>query len=148
MKKQSVIEQNEGMSVMQTLEQGFLLQGGRYRIEKVLGQGGFGITYLAEECASGKNVAIKEFFMKTFCERDEKTSRVALGTKGNHEFVERFRVKFVKEAHSLMRLRHTNIVKVCDIFEENGTAYYVMDLKSATTPFNILLACTCPLLLN
>ena len=115
---------------MQTLEQGFLLQGGRYRIEKVLGQGGFGITYLAEECASGKNVAIKEFFMKTFCERDEKTSRVALGTKGNHEFVERFRVKFVKEAHSLMRLRHTNIVKVCDIFEENGTAYYVMEYAS------------------
>ena len=41
-----------------------LLQGGKYRIERVLGQGGFGITYLGEQVALGRKVAIKEFFMK------------------------------------------------------------------------------------
>ena len=58
------------------------MQGGKYRILSVLGQGEFGITYLAEQTLLDVKVAIKEFFMKELCERDEGTSYVTLGTYG------------------------------------------------------------------
>lgn len=51
-----------------------LLANGRYRVEKVLGHGGFGITYLGEHTALGYKVAIKEFFMGDFCERGDRES--------------------------------------------------------------------------
>ena len=112
---------------MITLQQGSTLQGGRYRIERVLGQGGFGITYLAEDCVTRQNVAIKEFFMKEYCSRDGSTSHVTLGTEGSRETVIRSREKFLKEAHVLAGLNHPHIIHVQESFEENGTAYYVMD---------------------
>lgn len=52
------------------LQSGSLLQGGKFKIIRTLGQGGFGITYEAEQVNLGRFVAIKEFFMKEFCERD------------------------------------------------------------------------------
>ena len=109
------------------LKQGTLLQGGKYKIERMLGQGGFGITYLAENTMLEGKVAIKEFFFKEYCDRDETTSHVTIGTKGNRELVERFKQKFIKEARTIFKLNHPNIVRILDIFEENGTAYYVMD---------------------
>ena len=112
---------------MITLQQGSTLQGGRYRIERVLGQGGFGITYLAVQSGLERKVAIKEFFMKEFCNRDGSTSHVTLGTEGSRETVARFREKFLKEARNIARLNHPHIVRIHDIFEENGTAYYVME---------------------
>ena len=112
---------------MQQLKSGALLQGGKYRIEKVLGQGGFGITYLATQDLLDRKVCIKEFFYKEYCERDEATSHVSLGTQSNHEIVERFLNKFLKEARTISQLEHPNIIKIHDIFKENNTAYYVMD---------------------
>ena len=112
---------------MQALQQGSTLQGGRYRIERVLGQGGFGITYLAVQSGLERKVAIKEFFMKELCNRDGSTSHVTLGTEGSRETVARFREKFLKEARNIARLNHPHIVRIHDIFEENGTAYYVME---------------------
>ena len=112
---------------MITLQQGSTLQGGRYRIERVLGQGGFGITYLAVQSGLERKVAIKEFFMKELCNRDGSTSHVTLGTEGSRETVARFREKFLKEARNIARLNHPHIVRIHDIFEENGTAYYVME---------------------
>ena len=112
---------------MITLQQGSTLQGGRYKIERVLGQGGFGITYLAVQSGLERKVAIKEFFMKELCNRDGSTSHVTLGTEGSREIVARFREKFLKEARNIARLNHPHIVRIHDIFEENGTAYYVME---------------------
>lgn len=112
---------------MQQLTTGTLLQGGKYKIERVLGQGGFDITYLAEQVMLGRKVAVKEFFMKELCNRDETTSHVTLGTEGSRETVNRFREKFLKEARNIARLNHPNIVRIIDVFEENGTAYYVME---------------------
>ena len=54
---------------MQHLHTNTTLQGGKYRIERVLGQGGFGITYLAVQTSLERNVAIKEFFMYHWCNR-------------------------------------------------------------------------------
>lgn len=109
------------------LKEGTLLQGGKYKIVKTLGQGGFGITYLAIQSGLERKVAIKEFFMKEFCERDESTSHVTLGTEGSRDTVNRFREKFLKEARNIARLNHPNIVRIIDVFEESGTAYYVME---------------------
>ncbi len=115
---------------MQHLSEGTLLQGGKYKIEKVLGQGGFGITYLATQVLLGRKVCVKEFFFKQFCERDEATSHVTLGTKSNREIVDRFMEKFLKEARTISQLNHNNIIRIHDIFNENSTAYYVMEYHS------------------
>lgn len=112
---------------MSTLNNGSSLQGGKYVIEKVLGQGGFGITYLANQPMLDRKVAIKEFFFKEHCERDETTSYVTLGSKANQEQVKRFLTKFLKEAKTISKFNQANIVLIHDIFEENGTAYYVME---------------------
>ena len=112
---------------MQHLQPNATLQGGKYKIEKVLGQGGFGITYLAEHAMLGGMVAIKEFFFKDCCEREEGTTSVIVPTKSNTELVDRFKQKFVKEARTIFALSHPNIVSIHDLFEENGTAYYVME---------------------
>ena len=113
------------------LKPGTLLQGGKYRIEKVLGQGGFGITYLAVQTnLKNRKVAIKEFFLKEHCERDGSTSRVSMGTSGSQGLVMKFKEKFVKEAETISELRNHHIITIYDVFEENGTAYYVMEYLS------------------
>lgn len=112
---------------MDALQPNSTLQGGKYRIIKKLGQGGFVITYLAENTLLEGKVAIKEFFFKEYCERDNATCHVTIPTSGNREIVERFKQKFIKEAKTIFRLNHPNIVRIYDVFEENDTAYYVMD---------------------
>ena len=111
---------------MQHLTTNSFLQGGKYKIEKVLGQGGFGITYLATQELLDRKVCIKEFFFKDSCSRNT-GGEVTLGTIGNRDLVERFLNKFIKEARTLSQLDHPNIIRILDIFKENGTAYYVMD---------------------
>ena len=112
---------------MQNLQKDSHLQSGRYKILSTLGQGGFGITYLALQTGLERKVAIKEFFMKDLCNRDEATSHVSVGSNGSIEMVERFKAKFLKEARNIARFNHPNIIRILDVFEENGTAYYVME---------------------
>lgn len=109
-----------------SLPVGSTLMQGKYRIVAVLGQGGFGITYKGEHTMLGTTVAIKEFFMKGACERDENSTHVTT-SQSNGELASRFRTKFLKEAKTLAALKHPNIIRVFDVFEDNGTAYYVMD---------------------
>lgn len=109
------------------LNQGSTLQSGKYQIIKVLGQGGFGITYLARHTLLDDYVAIKEFFPKDYCNREETTSHISVATQSNRDLVDKLRNRFVSEARILSRLNHPGIVKIHDIFEENETAYYVMD---------------------
>jgi len=115
------------------LKKGTLLKHGDYRIESVLGQGGFGITYLAVQTGLNRKVAIKEFFMRDFCERNPDTSHVSLGTSGSRETVERFKAKFIKEAQTIAVLNNPHIIRIHDVFEENGTAYYVMEYHGGGT---------------
>lgn len=111
---------------MQNLPTNTILQGGKYKIERVLGQGGFGITYLAVQTMLGRVVCIKEFFLKDFCTRTA-SGEVVNGMAASSEFVERYRSKFIKEARIISRFDHPNIIHVFDTFIENGTAYYVME---------------------
>ena len=119
------------------LQQGAILQKGKYKIDRLLGQGGFGITYLAfmkvevqgslGMITTELKVAVKEFFMKELCKRDPDTSLVSVPSSGSQGLVEKFRQKFIKEACNISMLHHPNIIKVLEVFEENGTAYYVME---------------------
>ncbi len=108
------------------LEQGRLLQGGKYEIVRYISSGGFGCTYEARHRLLRKTVAIKEFFVKDFCNRDS-NGAVYVATQGKVELVDRLHAKFIDEAAALCELNHPYIVRVTDVFEENGTAYYVMD---------------------
>jgi len=110
---------------MQHLQPNNTLQGGKYRIERVLGQGGFGITYLARNTVFDIDVAIKEFFMKD--ENDRDGSSVTMPNTTKQELFHGQMEKFKKEARRLRKLKDEHIVNVHDLFEENGTAYYVMD---------------------
>ena len=121
---------------MRELQTGVLLQGGKYKIVKSLGQGGFGITYLAEQTNLNRKICIKEFFMKEYGERTESANTdadatvltgVSAVTSAAAEIMGRYREKFIKEARTIARLDHPGIVRIHDVFEENGTAYYVMD---------------------
>lgn len=116
------------------LKKGTSLQGGKYKIEKKLGQGSFGITYLATAklSASGNlgkmdvvaKVCIKEFFMSDINGRKEDGTTIE-GSTGS--VFTNYRTKFRKEAENLAKLSHSNIVRVFDVFDENGTSYYVME---------------------
>ena len=125
---------------MAGLKQGCTLKCGKYKIVKTLGQGSFGITYLATTRISmdgqlGKmdvnvNVTIKEFFMSDL------NSRAADGTsveRTRSTLVKNYLNKFRKEAENLAKLHHPNIVKVLEVFDENNTTYYVMEYVDGET---------------
>ena len=105
---------------------GTVLQG-KYRIEKQLSSGGFGNTYKAVVVATGSTVAVKEFFLKGVTERDTTTQMVSVSNITNYDTFVQQREKFRKESRRMSELHNPHIVAVHDSFEENGTAYYVMD---------------------
>ena len=114
---------------MQQLQPSTTLQGGKYRIERKLGQGGFGITYLATLVSSNRQVAIKELFIGGSGQaiNDRRGNQVVVTNSANQASFNQQKAKFKKEALRLANLNHPNLVKVHEFFEENGTAYYVMD---------------------
>ena len=102
-----------------------------YRIEKTLGQGSFGITYLASVKMAGAlgsidaniRVAIKEFFMRDINGRSD-----TIVTSGSKDGIyDDYKRKFKREALNLSKLEHPNIIKVIESFEANNTVYYVME---------------------
>ena len=112
---------------------GSLLQGGKYRIVRFIAAGGFGCTYEAEHVMLRKRMAIKEFFMQDYCNREADTCHVTVGTQSMMDMVLKYKKKFIDEARALSELHHDGIVSVSDVFEENGTAYFVMEYVSGHT---------------
>ena len=108
------------------LQVGTILHG-TYKIESYLASGGFGNTYLAKNIEFDETYAIKEFFVKGVCQRDGNSTTISVSNAENINSFEQQREKFKKEARRLRSISNPHIVKVYDLFEENGTAYYVMD---------------------
>lgn len=120
------------LNQMKSLTPGTTLCGGKYIIEKVLGEGGFGITYYARHTMLNHFYAIKEFFISGKCVRDTIHHTISLQDISPEVF-QKFRDRFVDEARTLIELDHPGIVKVVDIFEENGTSYIVMNFIKGET---------------
>ena len=105
-----------------------------YTIESVLGHGGFSITYLAHDNALGAHVAIKEYLPQEVAARDGRTTFVVpRPSKDAIRFYHWGLKNFVKEARSLARFKHHNIVRVLRFIEANGTAYTVMEYEQGQT---------------
>ena len=123
----SETQDTESTAQVDALPPGFQLRG--YRLLSVLGRGGFGITYRAEDSRRGGLVAIKEFLPTAFAGREGVTVRAY--SRGSGEKFGQFLKKFFDEATILLRFGHlNNIVNVRSYFEENGTGYIVMDFET------------------
>lgn len=100
---------------------------GVYRVDKYLSSGGFGKTYLTTRVDTGEIFAIKEFFLKDYCNREDDNNTVRISVTAKQKTFYEQMEKFKKEARRLQQLHNPHIVRVYDLFDENGTAYYVMD---------------------
>lgn len=130
---------------LSSLPVGTVLKG-KYRIKSHLSSGGFGKTYLAVHGSRNTKVAIKEFFMNSANQREADGVTVSVDrTKENADAFSSQLAKFKKEYERLKLINNVHVVKVHECFEENGTAYYVMDfvegddlmgrLKQRRTPY-------------
>jgi serine/threonine protein kinase len=98
-----------------------------YRIESILGQGAFGITYLAVDVVLNRKVAIKEYFPREFAVREGSVLVKAAGTREERDTFAWGLQRFVEEARVLALFDHPNIVPIRRFFHSNDTAYLVMD---------------------
>lgn len=102
----------------------------RYEVEELLGTGGFGHTYLARDKNLNRLVAVKELAFAPYCYRDTRRFTVVVHG-GREERFDRLKVKFIQEAQKVAAIQessdHPNIIRVHDVWEERGTAYYSMD---------------------
>ncbi len=108
-----------------------------YVIDKVLGQGGFGITYLARDENLHQPVAIKEYLPRDLAGRQHDDSVQPLSGEQGAQFLWGLE-RFISEARTLARFRHPNIVRVLTVFEENNTAYMVMEYEQGQGLHEIL----------
>ncbi len=116
----------------------------RYKIIGVLGAGGFGITYLAEDTQLSMKVVIKEYFPNELAIRKNDSTIIAK-TSSQEDFTKGMQ-RFKEEAKTLARFNHPSIVKILGYFEANNTAYFVMEyeegidlaqyIKEKRAPFN------------
>jgi len=108
------------------LQQGEFVQW--YRIEELLGRGGFGVTYLATDTNLDHKVAIKEYMPGWAVERMDDNSLHARSDTLKRDFDQGV-TNFLREARTLVKFRHPNIVRVMTVFEANNTAYLVMEYE-------------------
>ena len=109
---------------------------GAYRVARVLGVGGFGVTYLCEHTGLAIQVAVKEYLPNEIAVRDG--TEVHPKSSGDREGFEWGLSRFLDEARTLARFEHPNVVRVRDCFEANNTAYIVMDYEDGE-PLDVLL---------
>lgn len=106
----------------------------KYQIGVVIGFGGFGIVYKAWDLALNRVVAVKEYYPTMYLKRDPGMTQVILFDKKNEDAFLKGKEEFLTEARNIAKYNsHPNIVHVYDFFEENGTAYFVMEYLDGKT---------------
>lgn len=100
----------------------------RYRVERVLGEGGFGVTYMVTDMRENRISAMKEYFPLEIADRRPGSMEV-VPRQGSQDIYHRFKDRFLEEAQTIYNYSgHPNIISVYHLFNnENGTAYYVME---------------------
>ncbi|WP_342077462.1 protein kinase [Yoonia sp. SS1-5] len=136
MSNQQNLPDDTDIAMTEALPAGTLLQGDQFTIQSKLGNGGFGITYLARDNYLDRNVVIKECFPEVFCHRNG--SSVLVRSVTNHEKYRSVVEMFMREARSIAKLRHPNIVGVHRVFEDNDTAYITLDLIDGQNVLDLL----------
>lgn len=117
----------------ETHPQGALEPGYRllwYRIGRILGRGAFGVTYLAEDINLHRPVAIKEFFPSQYSSRRSDSAEIRPLSEKSAEDFRWAMERFLSEGRTLAHFEHPNIIRVLNVFEQNGTAYMVMHYES------------------
>lgn len=109
----------------------------QYVIGKILGQGGFGVTYLGFDLWLQKKVAIKEYLPAALAARDFSTANIIPIKKQEVAFNQGLDL-FINEARHLAKFDHPNIVRVINFFQENQTGYMVMEYLDGDSPLDIL----------
>lgn len=100
----------------------------RYLIDKAIGEGGFGITYLAWDIVTQKRVAVKEYYPSGYVSRDPRSNNIIINSKQNYAPSNRGLKRFIDEAKNLTQIKDlSGIVSTTDFFSENNTAYIVME---------------------
>ncbi len=99
-----------------------------YNIEKVLGQGAFGMTYLARDKNLDRQVAIKEYMPGQFSHRNDDLTIQPTSSEQKEDFEWGLK-RFISEARTLTKFEHPNLVSVFNVFEMNNTAYMVMNYE-------------------
>lgn len=99
----------------------------RYRIEGIIGEGGFGITYRARDLAIDREVAIKELFVRGTCFRAHSNEVIVGHPDRNERMMQWARFYFSEEARITFAMRHESIVRIYDFFKTNNTAYIVYE---------------------
>lgn len=103
------------------------LCGQQYSVGRVLGSGGFGITYLAWDEKKGCRVAVKEFFPRHLVVRNGQGTAISYRQENREEF-RHCKLRFCQEAQTLYELRRVpEVIDIFHLFEENGTAYFAME---------------------
>ena len=110
---------------------------GDYRLDALIGHGGFGITYRAFDTQLAKFVAIKEYMPVEFATRRADGQVAPRGSRFADDFTWG-RERFLDEARALARFRHVHIVPVLRYFEANGTAYTVMEFEDGHSVAQLL----------
>ena len=124
---------NRSMSNTRCLKPGVILKE-RYKIEEVIGAGGFGITYRAWDPLLQAYVAIKEYYPSGIATRSVDSSKVCVPVGNEQKEYHRGLVRFLKEAQDVARFQaEPNIVSIYDYLEENDTAYMVMEYLHGCT---------------
>ena len=133
--KEILYEENDNSSKSEYHLQNGVVLNGIYRIEDLLGEGGFGITYMAIDEQTKKLVAIKELYCKEMVRRNVYDSKnVIITYDANIDVFEKTKRRFIKEAKTLIQFSsEKGIVRILDYFEENNTAYLVMNYLDGVT---------------
>ena len=116
------------------LAAGSRLADDRYEVLRVIGRGGFGITYDVGDGRLQRRVAMKELFPESAVRHGSMVLTPPQGRAGFNAARERF----LREARVLARFTHPGIVRVYEVFEEHGTAYLVMELLEGRTLVDLL----------
>lgn len=120
------------------LRPGIYLKQGRYLVGLSLGSNKYNITYIGCDIKTGEKIVIKEYFPREYCSRQKESGQVKITDKQNYEAFQRGTKDFSRDGQDMIALRNPGMVRMRDVFTENGTVYQVMDYLEGNTLGEIL----------